>query len=126
MAERKNIVNKNSPNHGVQVVADTVINNTELVNKSLQDVRKLEITRTDSNSYRVTAVYVDGAKDEAFKANWYGWQNGGGFMPVWTPLGKSNSISLGRSTFTSISAWVFEQTDKEGADKNVHASVEVK
>jgi len=122
----KNIVNKNSPNYGTQINTDKIINKTELPNKSLQDIRKLEISKMDNSRYKVTAIYSDGTKDENFEGYWYGWQLIPGKMPVWTPLGKNNSFVLEKSNFSEISVWVYAQNDDKNVSHNMHGSISIK
>lgn len=122
----KSIKNKSSHNYGTQIVAERVINKTELPNKSLNDIRKLNIIKSGSNEYKVEAIYSDGTKDDQFNGYWYGWQLIQGKPPVWTPLGKKNSIDLGQSQFSEISVWVREQEDERNVDRNVHSSISAK
>lgn len=121
----KKIVNKNSHNYGNQTIADTIINNTQLKNKTRADVRKLEIDKIWERQFKARAIYVDGYADDTFKAHWYAWQNIRGKSPVWTPLGTSNTVNLGQSRFITLSAWVMDQPNEVGANKNVSSGVHI-
>jgi hypothetical protein len=119
----KKIVNKNSPNYGSQTIADTVINNTQLTNKTRADIRKLEIDKIGERLFKARAIYVDSSTDDTFKAHWYAWQNIHGKPPVWTPMGTNNTVDLGQSRFISLSAWVNDQPNEVGASENISSEV---
>lgn len=120
----KKIINKNSPNYGNQTIAEKIINKTDLTNKNTADIRTVEIKKTTDREYSTTAKYSDGTLVEGFEGYWYGWQlvpRG----PLWTYLGKSKKVDLGKSRYSSISTWVFKQEDDKNVDKNPHAEINI-
>ena len=122
---KKLIKNKNSPNYGMQIVTDTLINKTALPNKTNADIRSLEVVDIGNRHYSARAIYSDGTAEENFVGHWYGLQHGGR-GPVWTPMGRNSTVDLGQKTrFVELSVWIREQNDDKNVETNTHGTMSI-